>query len=440
MAETLDRKTVIEAVRNKFPLATTAEVNEIADNIDTEQDLSDFKKTKLAPAQLSRVDNATATVDATGEDTSNILEDVLMGGVMLVGPGKFLKGIKIGKSVASKAVGGASVVGGLAKTFIPRTASGKINKKSLAKRTAGLGLAGLFVSTFFGAEDADTEAIANQSAQDLAQQNLLMNLGQYQLQGGDINALAGTAAGQQLFSGSGLDIKSIMGTSTLPSMGGVYVGPTGKTGLAGPMIPFKTGLAQGEKELTTIPMTEWKNQFPINDPQKLQNWKTTLVNSGVVSADAGLGELQKQWDAWGQLSMESARKGQNLTPYQLLDINRGLWGGGSGGPSYSVSLMKEENARTLLKQAMEAYSGQIVSDEEADAFAKTIRKKQLTTPTKTETKNVGGKRVSVTTQGFGEAEAAALAKEQAKKSPMYEEFQTANVFGSALEKALGVRG
>lgn len=438
MAETLDRKTVLEAVRNKFPLATTAEVNEIADNIDTAKDLADFKKTKLAPVQLSKVDNATATVDATADDTSNLMEDVLMGGIMLIGPGKFLKGVKIGSAVASKGVSGAKALGGLAKTLIPRTATGSVAKGKLAKRTAGLGLAGWLVSTF-GGDGADTEAMANQSAQDLAQQNLLMNLGQYQLQGGDINALASTPAGQQLFSGSGLDIKSIMGAGGLPAMGGVYVGPTGKTEASGPMIPFKTGLAQGTKEVDTITMTDWKNQFPIANPQELQKWKSTLVAAGVVSANAGIAELQKQWDAWGQLSMESTRKGNKLTPYQLLDIQRGLWGGGSGGPSYTVSLMKEENARTILKQAMEAYTGQIVSDEEADAFAKTIKKKQLTTPTKTETKTVGGKRVSVTTQGFGEAEAAALAKEQAKKSPMYEEFQTANVFGSALEKALGVR-
>ena len=47
--------------------------------------------------------------------------------------------------------------------------------------------------------------------------------------------------------------------------------------------------------------------------------------------------------------------------------------------------------------------------------------------------------VPVTTPGYGEAEATAAALELAKKDPLYAEFQTANVFGSALEKALGVR-
>jgi hypothetical protein len=45
----------------------------------------------------------------------------------------------------------------------------------------------------------------------------------------------------------------------------------------------------------------------------------------------------------------------------------------------------------------------------------------------------------VTTPGYGEAEAAAAALELAKKEPLYAEFQTSNVFGSAVEKALGVR-
>jgi hypothetical protein len=102
--------------------------------------------------------------------------------------------------------------------------------------------------------------------------------------------------------------------------------------------------------------------------------------------------------------------------------------------------MKEENSKALFKQGIEALTGRIVDDAQAEEFAKLVTKKQLKTPTKTETKTVGGKRVSVTTPGFGESEAAALVKKRAQEDPMFAEFQTANVFGSALEKALGVRG
>lgn len=139
--------------------------------------------------------------------------------------------------------------------------------------------------------------------------------------------------------------------------------------------------------------------------------------------------------------MDMGRQGKNLTPYQLLDIQRGLWGGGGGGgPSYSVNLMKKENAVTLFKQAMEAYTGRIVTDEEAASFAKSVESKQLAAPTKTETKTVKGKKVTVTTPGFGEVEAAKLAEKQAMKDPLYSQYQDANVFGTALEKALGIRG
>ena len=190
-------------------------------------------------------------------------------------------------------------------------------------------------------------------------------------------------------------------------------------------------------------LTDWKNQFPIADPKALANWKATLISSGVVSASAGLAELKQQWEAWGQASQDVSRTGKKLTPYQLLEIQRGLWGGGETNKyetSYQVNLLKGENVKSVFKAAREQEAGAIVGDEQAAAFAETVKAKQLAKPTKTEYKKIKGKMVPVTTQGYGEAEATAEALALAKKDPLYAEFQTANVFGSALEKALGVRG
>lgn len=336
-----------------------------------------------------------------------------------------------GKAAVAAVVGGAKAIGKLAKTAVPRTAEGKVSKKKLAKRAAGLGLAGTAITAFSGGEDTVPD---DANAQAIADQNLLMTVAQYQAQGGDVNSLVNTPAGQQLFAQGNIDLKALgLSGSKLPMVAGVYTGETVQTGL-GPKGRPKYGLK-------TLSIADWKAQFPIGDPQKLQEWKSRLVNSGVVTADAGLGELQKQWEAWGQASMDMGRQGKNLTPYQLLDIQRGLWGGGGGGgPSYSVNLMKKENAVTLFKQAMEAYTGRIVTDEEAASFAKSVESKQLAAPTKTETKTVKGKKVTVTTPGFGEAEAAKLAEKQAMKDPLYSQYQDANVFGTALEKALGIRG
>lgn len=438
MAETLDRNKVIAAIRAKYPQASTSEVNQIAANIDTAQDLADFKKTTLSVAniQMPTVAGATATIDPTKEPSgaAELMDEILLNGIMLVGPGKFLKGFKLAGSVGSKAKSGATALTGLAKTLIPRTASGKVAKGKLAKRAAVLGGAGWLINTV-GGEDGAGEAEQNAAMQGAADQNLLLALGQYQMQGGDVNALANTPAGQQLFKSGNLDLASLGISGNLP-MAGVYTGKSTieyKTGPKGVKIPYT--------KYETIPMTDWKSQFPIADPQRLQEWKSQLVNAGVVSAEAGLAELQKQWDAWGEYSQQMYRQGKKLSPTDLINIQRGLWGGGGGGgPSYSVNLMKKENAVALFKQAMEAYTGRIVSDEEAASFAKSVESKQLATPTKTETKTVKGKKVTVTSPGFGEAEAAKLAQQQAKKDPLYEEFQTANVFGSALEKALGVRG
>ncbi len=437
MAETVDRDKVIAAIRSKYPEASNAEVGQIALTIRTPQDLADFKKTKLVIANSDMFNmptsaGATATIDPTSKSTgaAKVMDEILLNGVMLVGPGKFLKGFKLAGTAAKS---GGSAVTKLASTLIPRTATGKVAKGKVAKRAALLGAAGWAINTFGGDEGTETDATIPEQ---VADQNLLMALGQYQMQGGDVNALANTPAGQQLFQQGGLDPALLGVSGNMPMLSGVYTGkstPGVKLGPKGVKIPYT--------KYETISLNDWKNQFPIGDPIKLQEWKTQLVNAGVVEASAGLGELQKQWEAWGDFSQQMYRQGKKLSPTDLLNIQRGLWGGGGGGgPSYSVNLMKKENAVALFKQAMEAYTGRIVSDEEAASFAKSVEAKQLATPTKTETKMVKGKKVTVTSQGFGEAEAAKLAQQQAKKDPMFEEFQTAEVFGSALEKALGVRG
>ena len=329
--------------------------------------------------------------------------------------------------VVSPAKAGASAVKGLVKTLKPKS------KKGVLKGAAALGAVGLGINMLEGGEDipATTESQANA--------DMMNALAIASASGVDINALAGTAMGQQILGANPqFDISSFTNSANItPLTGGVY---TDK-----PVTISKYPSEGGGRPVTTtsntIPLNEWKNQFPISDPKALADWKARLVAAGVVSASAGLKELKDQWEAWGEYSQESMRQGQKLSPYQLLDIQRGLWGGGGGdkGPSYSTQLIKKANSRDLLKQYLEAGSGRVIDDAEADEFAELIRKKQLAKPTKTEVKKVGGKKVTVTTPGFGEAEAAAIAEKRAMQDPLYAEFQTANVFGSALEKALGVR-
>ena len=331
--------------------------------------------------------------------------------------------------VLESGLGGAAIAKALinfAKTFKKPT------KKQVVLGAGALGLGGLAVQ---GDGNSGTPDVAQQTNTDL-----MMAAAQLSAAGGDINALANTAAGQQLFKNPNFSLSSILNSGSFTfGNTGVYTGEAPpKEEFRGPL--YKPRVVSKE----FISLTDWKNQFPIADPKALAKWKATLVSSGVVGAGAGLGELQKQWEVWGEASQDLSAIGKKLTPYQLLDIQRGLWGGGGEKnkyeTSYQVNLLKGENVKSVFKAAREQEAGAIVGDEAAAAFAETVKAKQLAKPTKTEYKKIKGKMTPVVTQGYGEAEATAEALALAKKDPLYAEFQTANVFGSALEKALGVRG
>jgi hypothetical protein len=360
---------------------------------------------------------------------------------------QILGGAALG-GLGAGAVKGAQAVKGLAKAVASRkakTAAAEgaetvVKKSSKTKKAVKFGIAGAAVATglnviesLFGS-DEEQVAAQEKALEEQTTMNTQLQFAQMQASGIDTEALLSTPAGQQILKNPNFNASAILGVGTIPALGstGVYVG--GET----PDRFLGKSVSKGKTGIVTL--SDWEKQFPIANPTELNKWKNTLINAGVVTADAGLTELKKQWKAWGEESMNFSRLGQKITPYQLLDIQRGLWGGGGGGPSYQVQLMKEENSKALFKQGIEALTGKIVDDTQAEEFAKLVKKKQLKTPTKTETKTVGGKRVTVTTPGFGESEAAALIKERAQKDPMFAEFQTANVFGSALEKALGVRG
>ncbi len=341
------------------------------------------------------------------------------------------------KAAVAGAKAGAKAVGGLAKTVIPKKPDGKIDIKNTAKRGGLLAVAGAVVNAFTG---GDEESVAQQQAlADQANTDMMLSLAQYETAGGDVNALLNTPAGQQLMKNPNFNIGAIYGSQdAVVGSAGVY---TGTPVIVSSAPPQFAGGKPVEVKSDTISIAQWNKQFPTANPKALAEWKAKLVAAGVVSASAGLKELKDQWEAWGKMSLEANRNNQKLTPYQLLDIQRGLWGGGGDrGPSYSTQLIKTENARDLYKQYLEQRTGRIIDDAEANDFAKFVREKQLAAPTKTEVKTVKGKKVTVTTPGYGEAEAAAEAEKRAMQDPLYAEFQTSNVFGSALEKALGLRG
>lgn len=355
---------------------------------------------------------------------------------------EILEGVTLGgllsKAAASKIGQGLKAAGGLVGTLAARKPSGKVAWGKTAVRGGVLAGAGLGVQQgFFGGGDSENEVV--DTVNQMAQLNAMTMMATAAAQGVPMDEVMNNPVAQQIFTkipGFVTNALANTGTYTLEGQG-VY---TGKVTQAGGKYEGSRFVPNIPKD--TIPLKDWTNQFPIADPKALAEWKSKLVAAGVVSASAGLAELKQQWEAWGEFSQNANKAGQKLTPYQLLDIQRGLWGGGGGkdySTSYSVQMLKPENVKGLYKAAREQEAGRIVGDEQAAVFAERVAAQQMAKPTKTEYKKIKGKMTPVTTPGYGEAEAAAAALALAKKDPMYAEFQTANVFGTALEQALGVR-
>jgi len=418
----MTRAEKLKLIKEKYPnyesLLSQVELEDLIQELNNPEKLSSFRKTGFTQ-QLSG-------------------EVPLVGGAIKGAKAVIDVAKTIGKKkTAEKAAADAAAKAGKKKSKV------KTGIKTAALLGGGAWAIG-FAEDMFGGEGGEGQNATSTAVQDLELATAMANA----INAGiDPSAVFDTAASQQVISGTGTPDwaatleRMARGGSILG--GGVYIGKRTEEVPAAKSPDEARAMAAAGKapvQTGTISENDWIKMFP-SDPAGLAAWKKRLVDAGVVSADAGYADLKRQWEIWGQFSSDAYKNGSELTPYQLLDIQRGLWGGGGGNePSYSVSLIKKENSRVLLRKFMEAETGRIISDEEADSFADLVRQKQLAKPTKTEVKKVKGKRVTVTTPGFGEAEAAKIAEKRAMQDPLYAEFQTANVFGTALERALGVRG
>jgi len=256
---------------------------------------------------------------------------------------------------------------------------------------------------------------------------------QYAASGGDVTTMVNNPMFQQM----GLDANSFVSnfsTYQLPTTGGVYLGEQQYT----TSIP-KRGTRVGTRQVT-VSTSEWEKQFPIADPQKLNEFKQKLVDAGLVTPSAGIQELQTEWKRFGEFSAAANKAGQKLTPDQLIDIQRGLWGGSTaGGPSYSLQYSSPESIKDVYSKTYTARTGKILDQDKQDKFVRFINKLEESKPTKTETKVIKGKKVTVTTPGITGAEISAEAEKRAMQDPQYKEYQNATVFGDGLSKALGIR-
>ena len=189
-----------------------------------------------------------------------------------------------------------------------------------------------------------------------------------------------------------------------------------------------------------VGLADWKKSFPV-DALGITSAKQKFVDAGVLDPTADITQVKAAWDTYGQLSLDYARAGNTISPWQLLDIQKGLTGGGGGTTTTrDESLMAKSDIRSITKQQLSQSLGLAnIDDESFKQILKIVRRKEAKNPTITTRTTTGNTSVTKTKQGYGRADVAADAEEWAKQDPRYADFQTANVFGSALIGALGLK-
>jgi hypothetical protein len=217
---------------------------------------------------------------------------------------------------------------------------------------------------------------------------------------------------------------------------GIFTGKETETLV--PRKKFGGTLSVSKPELVSL--AEWKKSFPV-DANGIAAAKQKFVTAGVLDPTADLTQVKAAWDKYGQLSLDYARAGNKVSPWQLLDIQKGLTGSGSQTTTtIDVSPMAEADIRTTAKRQLAQSLGLAnVDDKMYKDILSIVRKKEAKNPTKSVRTTTGNTTRVKTTPGYGPSDVLADVEAYAKQDPRYAEFQTADVFGNAIVKALGLK-
>jgi hypothetical protein len=217
---------------------------------------------------------------------------------------------------------------------------------------------------------------------------------------------------------------------------GVFTGKETETLV--PRRKFGGTLAVSKPEI--VGLADWNKSFPV-DLAGIAAAKQKFVDAGVLSPTADLTQVKTAWNQYGQLSLDYSRAGNKVSPWQLLDIQKGLTGSGSQTTvTIDDSQMAKSDITTLLKRQLQASLGLAnVDDSVINKFIADVRKKEAKNPSKTVRTTTGNTTRVKSTPGYSQADVLADAEAYAKQDPRYAEFQTADVFGNALIKALGLK-
>jgi hypothetical protein len=318
----------------------------------------------------------------------------------------------------------------------------KKNKMSLKKKaliTGGVLTVGQASSSLMNNQGSQTDVNAS-AAQAQSQDAFAQAIANADAQGIDVTQFLSGDTAKQLGLGAN-NIQDFMAAKGYvnPLAGlngiGIFTGKETegiKLGPKGFKVPTTT------KELVSL--AEWNKRFPA-DLNGIASAKQKFVAAGVLDPTADMTQVKAAWTKYGQMSLDYARAGNSLSPWQLLDIQKGLTGSGSQTTTtIDDSPMAKADITTILKRQLGASLGLTnIDDATINKFINDVRKKEAKNPTKTVRTTTGNTTRVKSTPGYGQSDVLADAEAYAKQDPRYAEFQTADVFGSALVKALGLK-
>jgi hypothetical protein len=362
---------------------------------------------------------------------------------ILFGPGSIAKGAAAVKEIAKD----GKKVFELFKAWRAKPTAEAVaatGKKGLItkKRVYGLGAAAVGVGAYNTVMSGKTAIDPNASAAEIqAQDSFAQAIANADAQGIDVTQfLQGNTATQLGLGANNIqDFMAARGfTGGLTGLNGIgiFTGVETKGTKTGPK-----GIVYPTSKRELVSLAEWNKSFPA-DLNGINAAKQKFVAAGVLDATADMTQVKAAWTKYGQMSLDYARAGNTLSPWQLLDIQKGLTG--SGGSKTSVTIdespMAKADITTLLKRQLSASLGLAnIDDSVINKFISDVRKKEAKSPTRTTVTTNGTKSVRKTVQGYGQSDVLADAEAYAKTDPRYADFQTADVFGNALVKALGLK-
>ena len=356
--------------------------------------------------------------------------------------------------VMEAGMGGAAIakaLTGLAKSFFAKggakaTAEEAVKTKakmSLKKKAligGGVLVTGQAASSLMGKQGTEIDPNADASKLQ-AQDSFAQALANADASGVDITQFLQGDTAKQLGLGAN-NIGNFMAArgyvNPLTGLNGIGVFTGKETESLVPRRKFGGTLAISKPEI--VGLSDWNKSFPV-DLAGIAAAKQKFVDAGVLSPTADLTQVKTAWNQYGQLSLDYSRAGNKVSPWQLLDIQKGLTGSGSQTTTtIDDSQMAKADITTLLKRQLGASLGLTnIDDAVINKFIADVRKKEAKNPTKTVRTTTGNTTRVKSTPGYGQSDVLADAEAFAKQDPRYAEFQTADVFGNALVKALGLK-